>query len=138
MSSPVADLANVGDDPDGILSSLARARPLGIHAPRPEDLMLTFEAGRPGAVVLTQLWYPRWRARLAGTSGETDVPIHRVFDGAQAIDVPAAGSWTVRMSYDTTPDRVAAWAARGWHGRFGVCSTGGRGGGWRCGTIPAG
>jgi hypothetical protein len=107
VSSTVTDLAKVGDDPRGMLSALAKARALGINGPRPEDLTIAFEAGRAGAVVLTQLWYPRWHAVLSGPSGDSAVPISRVFHGIQAIDVPSAGSWTLRLTYDTRPDRIA-------------------------------
>ncbi len=119
VSRGVAELGKVGDDPGGMLAAFARARPLGVHESRPENLTLAIEAGRPGAVVLMQLWYPRWRATLAGPSGEKSVPIHRVFHGAQAVEIPTAGSWTVRLAYDTMPDRVAlAVSGLAWIGWF--------------------
>ncbi len=131
MSTGLGELTKVGDDPKGMLAALDRALPLGVHRSRPEDLTVAIEAGRPGVVVLTQLWYPRWRATLEGRSGETSVPIHRVFHGGQAIEVPAAGSWTLRLVYDTMPDRLAlAVSGLAWLGWFVLY--------WRSGVRPFG
>jgi hypothetical protein len=119
VSTGVAELAKVGDDPRGMLAALGQAQAVGVHASRPEELTLAIEAGRPGAVVLTQLWYPRWRATLAGASGEKSVPIQRVFHGGQAIEIPSAGSWTLRLVYDSLPDRMAlAVSGLAWLGWF--------------------
>jgi hypothetical protein len=107
VSTRMADLARVADDPRAVISTLAAARPLGLYSSRSEDLTLAFEAGRPGAVVLSQLWYPRWRATLASPTEERPATIVRVFDGWQAIEVPCAGSWTLRLTYDPTNDRIA-------------------------------
>ena len=103
----MADLARVGDAPRDVISALASARPVSVYASRPEDLTIAVEAGRSGAVVLPRLWYPRWRAVLAGPSGEQAAEVVRVFGGWQAIEVPSAGSWTIRIWYDTTRDRIA-------------------------------
>ena len=102
VSAGVADLAKVGDDPRAVISSLSNARPLAWLSRRPEDVEIRFGADGPGAVVVTQLDYPRWRATLSGRA----VPIARVFDGWQGIEVPASGSWVLHLSYDTGPDRI--------------------------------
>ncbi len=111
VSGRMADLARVGDAPRDVLSALASARPLGVYSSRPEDVTMAFEAGGAGAVVLPRLWYPRWRAVLVGPSGEQAAAIIRVFGGWQAIEVPSAGSWTIRIAYDTTRDRIALGAS---------------------------
>jgi hypothetical protein len=68
---------------------------------------LEIEAPGPGSVALSQLWYPRWRAVLVGASGERVATIVRVFGGWQAVEIPAAGSWALRMTYDPTKDWIA-------------------------------
>jgi hypothetical protein len=107
VSGRVEELVRAGSDPRAVLSALGPARPVGVDSTRPEDLTLTLETDRPGVVVLTQLWYPRWRAQLAGEV----VPIARVFQGAQAVEIPAAGSWTLHLNYHAAPDRLALGAS---------------------------
>jgi hypothetical protein len=125
VSKRTDELGKVGDDPRGIAATLSSAQPVGVHASRPEDLTLALEAGRAGTVVLTELWYPRWRAILSGPSGEKVVPIHRVFRGGQAVEIPSAGSWALRLDYDTRPDRLAlAVSGLAWLGWFVLY--------WRC------
>jgi len=100
----LADLPTTGD-PDEVLpalSSVASAQPLTWRSSRPEDISIDFDASGPGTVVLAQLDYPRWRATLNGEP----VPIARVFDGWQGVQVFDPGQMTLRLTYDTTRDWV--------------------------------
>ncbi len=114
VSSSADELAKA-DDPRSVLRWLSGARPLPWKASMPEGVILEIETNRAGVAVLTQLDYPRWRASLSGQS----VPIVRVFGGWQGVAVPGSGRWTVRLDYDTRPDRAClavsglAWAAWG-------------------------
>ncbi len=107
VSKGMADLARVGDDPRNVLSALASARPIGVDSRSPESLSLEIDAPGPGVVVLSQLWYPRWRAVVAEPSGEREATIVGVFGGWQAVEVPSAGRWTLRLTYDAANDWVA-------------------------------
>jgi len=102
VSAGLGDLGSRGGGPRAVLEALAAALPLTRDSPRPEESTIEVDAPGPGVVVVSQLDYPRWRATLSGRP----VPIARVFDGWQGIEVPGPGSWTVRLSYDTTVDRA--------------------------------
>jgi hypothetical protein len=102
VSAGVRELERTSDDPPGVLRSFTDAKPLNWRSSRPEEVEIDIEATGPGTVVVTQLDYPRWRATFAGRP----VPIVRVFDGWQGVEVQSAGKWTLRLSYDTKPDRI--------------------------------
>jgi hypothetical protein len=115
VSTRMADLARVADDPPAVIKTLASARPIGVYASRPEDQTVVFEAGQPGVVVISQLWFPRWSATLAGPSDERPATIARVFDGCQPSRSPPpargpSGSLTTRRATGLP------WASRGWPG----------------------
>ena len=98
-------------DPARILSVNGHARPLAVRSDVPERLDLSVASDGPGTVILSQLDDPEWSASLDGPGGRRPAPIRPIFGtreaGAwQAVDIPGAGSWGVRLRYEGRAARV--------------------------------
>ncbi|MDD5361290.1 MAG: hypothetical protein PHN88_04105 [Ignavibacteria bacterium] len=57
--------------------------------------LVKIKASAPGLVVLSDTWYPKWKARVNGT----EVPVYRVNNSMRGVVSPAAGS-EVEFYYD--------------------------------------
>jgi hypothetical protein len=68
------------------------------------DQSLTMTASTPGLVVLSDTWYPRWRATVDGKP----VDVLRVNDCMRGIVAPRAGA-VIRLWYDD--DHLPWWIA---------------------------
>lgn len=65
----------------------------------PNEVGIAVEADRPGILVLTDSFFPGWRAFLTPAGGEErEVEIARAFENFRAVEVPAGRS-TVRFKY---------------------------------------
>ena len=75
---------------------------------RPGEIQCMVDAPAPRLLVLTESWYPGWRA----TIGRTAVPIVRTFGDFIGCVVPA-GSSRVEFQFDNPVERRAAWVSLG-------------------------
>jgi hypothetical protein len=92
-----------GQAPD-VLAALRDAAPLDLRRGEPGEARLSLHCDGPGLVVISQLADPQWEATWSGPGGARAAAIRPAFgrpgQGAwQAVGVPAAGEWTLRMSY---------------------------------------
>jgi hypothetical protein len=68
----------------------------------PNRLLLEVESSGPGLLVLSENWYPAWRATVDGE----EVPVLRADHTLRAVSIPG-GSHRVEMWYDTSALRGA-------------------------------
>jgi hypothetical protein len=66
-----------------------------------ERVVVETDAGRPALLVLTDTWFPGWKAKVDGE----DVPIHRVDYVLRGVSVPA-GEHRVEFSYEPASVRA--------------------------------
>jgi hypothetical protein len=104
-----------------VLNTLRDAAPLVVERASPAQLHVTLDVSGPAIVVVSQLADPQWRARWVGPEGERKATIQPIFAvgndvGWQAVEVPGAGRWTLRMDYEARDVRFGlglsaiAWA----------------------------
>jgi hypothetical protein len=94
-------------DPREILALFERAEPLPAESSRPEEWMISVQAGEPSWVIVSQLDDPQWKAHWIGLEGQGvhDAEILPTFrkpgepGGWQRVGVPA-GRWTIRLEYE--------------------------------------
>jgi hypothetical protein len=102
--SSAAILENRPRGPTEVFETLKDAEVVSMHMPDPEHRRLRVLAYRPSILVLSQLADPEWQAVLE-RNGQTTVceplPAFPGPDGGawQAIRIPEAGEWSVRMVY---------------------------------------
>jgi hypothetical protein len=103
-------------DPRAVLEVLGRGRGLDVRRSRPERVEIAVEADGPAVLIVAQLADPAWRATWVGPDGPRPAAIVPAFalprqgarpeeKGWQAVAVPGAGRWTLRLDYD---DRAVA------------------------------
>ncbi len=70
---------------------------------RPEETRLTVQSAQPGYLVIGDLWYPGWTARVDGER----TPILRAYTTLRAIQIPE-GEHEVLMRYEPLSFRIGA------------------------------
>ncbi len=69
----------------------------------PDEVVLEVRAEEGGLLVTSEVWHPRWRARVDGE----EVPVYRVDGALRGIPVPE-GEHRLRMEYVSLPFRAGA------------------------------
>jgi hypothetical protein len=67
----------------------------------PTEVVLDVTAAAPGYLVLSEAWYPGWRAQIGADSQWTDLPgaVVRANTAFQAVPLPGAGAYQVRLRF---------------------------------------
>ena len=116
----LARLAASDGTPSAVaIAATAAGRPLAIVVEAPEHVAITATAEGPAVLLIARLDHPEWRASLIGPDGAANpARIVRVLGGWQAVRLPGAGRWFVRLDYRGGPERwglaLSALAWAGW------------------------
>jgi hypothetical protein len=97
----VGGLAVVEEPIDGLGTRAGSPGEARIGAYESERVVVEADADRPALLVLTDAWYPGWKARVDGR----EVDVERVDYLVRGVPVPA-GSHTVEFSYEPASWRV--------------------------------
>jgi hypothetical protein len=92
----VIDTSRVGPPPALDSSTAAGASNLYYLDYQPEQFTLVAETAAPAYLVLSEVWYPGWRATLDGA----EVPVYLANFAFRAVHIPAAGTHTLTMRFD--------------------------------------
>ena len=92
LAAPGDDLENLTPDPD--------AAPVTVTHYGVNEMALQVNSAGPGLLVLSEVWYPGWRA----TVNSQEVEVQRVNSGLRAVSVPVGAS-TVELRFAPRPWR---------------------------------
>jgi hypothetical protein len=84
-----------GSIADAVLVETFRPGPATVVTYTPNRIVVEAGLDEPGLLVLTEIWYPGWRAEANGR----EVPIERVAGALRGIPLDA-GAWTVELRYN--------------------------------------
>ena len=97
-----------------VLGAMEGARGVEVRVVDPETREAVFETNGAALLVLSELADPEWEAELGGVAAGVERAFGRVNQGAwQAVRIPGAGEWKVKMSYRGRDVRQGMWISAG-------------------------